>query len=494
MDTRPKFTALLILLVGIAVGLLLSPTPAGQLAQERLTSVSRDAWGEAVTSAARWNARIDARTSLFIEYPELLAAIQKGGAFGGDFSVPIATQIFNPSEAGIADARRLGRIEQVTDRTWIIYLPLVNVIVFETDEGIVLVDSGTAAEGPAILDLLRSVSSQPIHTIIYTHGHVDHAYGSWALVDDQPEVIAQADLVARFERYQSLPGNLGKYMGQNPEHIIASGDFFVPPTRTFRDELTISVGGEDFVLRARPGETDDQLYVWVPSRSAIATADYYQGFVPNLGNGKRVQRYPEEWAEALREMAAETPRLLLPAHGVAITESDVIKNNLNLLADALDYVIRYTKDALNAGVRQDLIPAGLSMPERFSSHPTLQEQYVSWRDISKMVIRRYTGWWDDIPSHWSPATFDRQAEEIIALAGGIDAVAARARTLATTDLVMATHLTDWAWFAQPNNASVQQLVIDVYRLRILDESANTQEILAYVEIMAQARQRQLESG
>ena len=39
---------------------------------------------------------------------------------------------------------------------------------------------------------------------------------------------------------------------------------------------------------------------------------------PNAGNPQKVQRYPLEWAAALREMIAAGPELLVPAHGLPI--------------------------------------------------------------------------------------------------------------------------------------------------------------------------------
>ena len=48
------------------------------------------------------------------------------------------------------------------------------------------------------------MTDAPVHTAIYTHGHVDHAFGlDPFLVDGQapPEIIGHADMAARFERY-----------------------------------------------------------------------------------------------------------------------------------------------------------------------------------------------------------------------------------------------------------------------------------------------------
>ena len=178
-------------------------------------------------------------------------------------------------EQGIADAKRLSTITEVAPKTWLIGMPLVNVVVFETSEGLVLVDAGTTAEGPAIADLLKRVSDAPIHTIIYTHAHSDHAFGTWALLDDEQIVLRPT--WSLFDQLRRLRGSF-QCLGQPGSSIPEHRDDLVYPTRTFNGDLTLTIGGEEFVLRARRDETFDQLYVWVPSRSAIAAADYYQGF------------------------------------------------------------------------------------------------------------------------------------------------------------------------------------------------------------------------
>ena len=488
-----KLLAMAALVVtGFIFGLLVANKAPVSPVISVLDGVKSSAMNNAARLAAGTSSRVDARASLFIEFPDLYPAIKRGGAFGGSWSNAIARDIFAASDEGIADARTLGRIEEVAPRTWMIFLPLVNVVVFETDEGLVVVDTGTAAEGPAIAELIASVSTVPIHTIIYTHGHSDHAFGTWSLLADDPLIIATDALVVRFDRYRRLRGSVARYLGQPIDSMPKEKDDMVYPTQTFSGELVHMVGGEAFHLRAHRGETDDQLYVWVPSRKAIATADYYQGFLPNAGNGKRVQRHPEEWAHALREMASTQPDLLLPAHGKPMTRPELIQENLGVLAEVLELISAQTIAELNKGTRKDLIPTRLDIPDALKNHPTLEEKYVSMEDISKMVIKLYTGWWDDIPSHWSPATFDAQSREIVALAGGLKPVIKRARALISQDIVMASHLTDWAWFAYPNDADVQQLVIDTYHARIIHPDSNTQEMLTYLDLMAAARAKQIE--
>jgi alkyl sulfatase BDS1-like metallo-beta-lactamase superfamily hydrolase len=429
--------------------------------------------------------RNDVRIQLVLSDPALTDAIMSGGAFGGKHSPPVAMNMFDPHhEEAIADARRLTEIVPVGERQWSVRLPIVNVSVFETEEGLVVVDTGMAPGGPAILDAIRSVTAAPIHSIIYTHAHVDHCMGTWALLDDDPEIIAHVDAPGRFERYVKLRGSVSRYMSQPLSSFPTSDADWIPPTRTFSDTLSITVGGEQFDLVARRGETDDQLYVSAPGRSAIASADYYQGFLPNAGNGKRVQRHVEEWAVALREMAALEPRFMLPGHGdPVIDDTGTIVEVLSVHAEALEHIVAHTLAGLNAQLRQDLVADSLEMPAHLATHRTLNEQYVSPADISRMVMKEYCGWWDDIPSHWSPAPFDEQAALVCELAGGVDVVIERALALAESEPRLACLLVDWAYYRDPTYGPAAQAVLTVYTTRIVTTGTNTQEALMYLDHM-----------
>lgn len=469
------------------IGILVADTGVGDIARSSANS-ARKAAVQVVANAAD----IDTRMMVLAENPELVARVAEGGSFGGEFSLAAAQNMFGRVDSAIEDVKDKSEVIEVGPRSYLIRMPIVNAAFFETDEGIVLVDTGMAPAGPAILDAIRSVSEQPIHTIIYTHGHVDHAYGTWAIMDagETPEIIAHDLLKPRFERYIRLRGSLAKYMSQPEDQLPASESDLVWPTRYFSDRLELEIGGEIFVLQHHKGETDDQLYVWVPGRKALASADYYQGFLPNAGNGKRYQRHVEDWAVAMREMAALQPEILLPAHGAPISDTATIVENFTVLADTLQYIVDVTIEGLNAGKRKDLIYGAIELPEHLAQHPTMNVQYVSVSDISKMVIKKYTGWWDDIPSHWTPASMEDQGEMIIELAGGnIPAITQYAREMIADNIKLASHLTDWLFYARPDDPDIQQLVFDVYKTRILDPDTNNMEMLTYLDQMTAARER-----
>jgi hypothetical protein len=62
---------------------------------------------------------------------------------------------------------------------------------------------------------------------------------------------------------------------------------------------------------------------------------------------------------------------------------------------------------------------------------------------------------------------------------------------ADVDLKLASHMSELAWLSNPEHPAVQQLVLDAFKARILDPESNTQEMLAYLDRMTEARQRQL---
>ena len=51
-------------------------------------------------------------------------------------------------------------ITQVAPRTWFVKPGFVNVAIFETDEGLVMVDAGFATDGAAIHEAVRSVTAE----------------------------------------------------------------------------------------------------------------------------------------------------------------------------------------------------------------------------------------------------------------------------------------------------------------------------------------------
>jgi len=222
--------------------------------------------------------QMSGRKLVLLENPEIIARIMEGGSFGNDnFSISAAQNMFSKNEDAIEDVIDKTAIQQVSSNVWLIRMPIVNCTLIEADDGLVLIDTGMKPAGPALLKAIRSISKKPIHTIIYTHGHVDHCYGTWAIIEagETPQIIAQSNIKARFDRYIKLRKSIAKYMSQPANQLPHELSDLVMPTRYFDDELTLEIGNEKIELKHFRGETDDQLFVWIPNQKILLAADYY---------------------------------------------------------------------------------------------------------------------------------------------------------------------------------------------------------------------------
>ena len=171
----------------------------------------------------------------------------------------------------------------------------------------------------------------PVTHLVYTHGHADHVGGSpdFAAAYGDMNVIGHRNVETRFDRYAYT--NDWNVLINARQFGGVRGDFgmggeapdFIPTTTLRPDHVVdahdhIMVGDRTIEFHHARGETDDHLWGWMPEEKWLFTGDFVIWNFPNAGNPQKVQRFPIEWAAALREMIAREPELLLPAHGLPI--------------------------------------------------------------------------------------------------------------------------------------------------------------------------------
>ena len=372
---------------------------------------------------------------------------------------------------------------EVAPRTWFAS-QFSGCTAFETDEGLVLVDTGTRQFAPIIATMLRQKTQAPVHTAIYTHGHIDHAYGLEAFLipgQKRPRVIAHSAMPARFARYAATAGHNaalnarqfgGTVAAQSGEAFQAFGAPPVPPDTLYDDRLDIAVGGVAFALRHCRGETDDHTWVWCPERGVICPGDLFIWAVPNDGNPQKVQRYPWDRAKGLREMAQCAPQALGPGHGGPVVgDASKIVRMLTETAQFLEDVTSRTLAAMEKGSPPHVdIVTGIELP--VSDSPWLQPVYDDTEFLVRNVIRYYGGWWSGRPSELKPAPRAELAQEIARLCGGALSLARRAQTLADKgEMRLACHLADFALEASPGDPAVQTGVAAIYERRAAGETS-----------------------
>ena len=308
-----------------------------------------------------------------------------------------------------------------------------------------VVDPGLYVNGPRVVEALRAITDLPVRYVIYTHGHYDHAFGTPALLADAeerghqpPDIVGHVNVARRFARYAKTSGHLAQTFdlqfaswGPHGGDVVRKARY-VAPTIAYEDRLLLDgLGGRPVECRHGLGETDDHTWVWVPDARVIVGGDFIVSSMPNAGTPFRVQRYVLEWAEALEEMAGMEPAAVVSGHGDVFT--DAATEMLLTTSRALRWLDGEVVRRINDGQWQEQIVAEVELPGDLAESPYLQPLYGCTAFAVRDLLRRYMGWYDGNPSMLFPSPRAEVAREVIALAGGADAVLERVDELAHGD-------------------------------------------------------------
>ena len=367
-----------------------------------------------------------------------------------------------------------------------------HVVTFKTGDGLVLFDTSLEAFAGGIKDNLRKWSAEPINSIAFTHGHVDHISGAGTFIKEaqengapRPRFVGHENISPRFDRYEMTNGynaiinqrqfggggaaNLmgNEKDGTKPLKISRFGPSqWVKPDTTFSEQMSMLVGDTTFDLNHSKGETDDHLWAWVPEHKAICTGDLLIWCFPNAGNPQKVQRYPLEWAHALRQMEAKGAELLLPAHGLPIGGKERIRMVLSDMATALETILEQSLGMMNQGARLNDIIHSVKVPDQLLDKPYLRPTYDEPEFIVNNIWRLYGGWYDGNPANLKPAPESVVAQEMAKMAGGIEKLIDRARALADEgELRLACHLVENAVLADPAHKEAHGARAEIYGAR-----------------------------
>src|SRR5215468_6101000 len=333
-----------------------------------------------------------------------------------------------------------------------------------TDEGIVAVDAGTTEEtARAALQALHRVTSRPITHVILTHAHWDHIGGLGALLESNPQVIAQAAFADElrivngtgvpFKYFFGTAGS-GRRYDTRPNHLV-------------REPETLTVGGTRLVLYpTRGGETADALLIHVPDRGVLFVGD---AFMPYLGAPFVAEGSAEGLFETMALIRSLQPRLLV--HGHPPLTENFTAEALPAIGTALQELHQRVRTAVSEGrtlaeiLRDNILPASLR------EHPTAVAPFLVIRDnFVKRVYHQSTGYWKPdgegmevlAPAEWAAA---------LDLLGGHreDAFVRTVRGLAERgDDVLALKLADLGLVRYPSSEALTTLrrrALDNLRLR-----------------------------
>lgn len=412
------------------------------------------------------------------------------------------TQIFEQSEAlwkGEIDIHTynpfqpLNEMVKIAQDTWF-FNGFSNMVVRETDDGLIVVDPGAFIKTPTKdgslgmdcdhkFEAVGSVSRSSLNTAIYTHGHLDHICGAPQYVEEarskglpSPQIIAHEAILNNLQRYQEVRKQIGfihhaQFQDIQTDFPVPNNDFS-HPTFLYEKNLEIGIGGIRILIRHDRGETEDHSWVFFPDSRVLCTGDLFIWSIPNAGNPQLVRSYVLDWARALRKMVSLKPEILVPGHGLLIMGEDRVRIALEDTANFLESLYNQTLFFMKKGVLLDDVINAVKVSEDLVKKPYLQPVFDEVEFVIRKIWESYNGWHDGIPSRIKPAPVNAQGGEIARLAGGVDKVAARAEELLEEgSFRLACHLVDWAYYAAPEDPDVRRVAQRVYRGRAEAESS-----------------------
>ncbi|MDC0014558.1 MBL fold metallo-hydrolase [Gammaproteobacteria bacterium] len=284
-----------------------------------------------------------------------------------------------------------------------------------------------------------AINSNPISAIVYTHNHGDHTLGARYFVDQQTEtplIIAHNSTAKAVEKIFGILNPIissrsekmfGTELPESEVVNVGIGPFlsvgksapgYVKPTLTFEDELKINLSGIAFEFYHAPGETDDQLFVWLPEFSALFPGDNLYKTFPNLYTIRGTShRNVKAWVSSLDHMLTFKPQNLYPSHTLPIQGPQTLEV-LELYRDGIQFVHDQTIRLMNLGFYPEEIIEQLILPENLASSPFLQEFYGTVRWSVRSIFSGYLGWFSGNVSELDPTPMFRKAELMSELVNG----------------------------------------------------------------------------
>ncbi len=333
------------------------------------------------------------------------------------------------------------------------------------EHSITIVDtSESTAAAENVLAEFRKISDKPIARIIYTHSHRDHISGasvfsegreipilasaafSSDLVGQDASAIAPNQALNRRTQAQFGIGlsseqrvSLGCGPGDRPMKGMGAGH--IPPNQLIAGDTDIDLDGVQARLIMAPGETADHMVIWLPELKVLIPGDNWYHAFPNL-YAIRGTPYRDfaAWADSLALLDQLGAEVLAPGHTMPVFGAERVHEVLTTTREAILHVMQHTVDGMNAGHSLDDIAASIELPAGIANKPWLGEFYgkASWS--ARSFATGTLGWYDGNPTHLGTLSSVQRANQMAALAGGVQALQQAAET--TDDLQWQLELCD----------------------------------------------------
>ncbi len=208
-----------------------------------------------------------------------------------------------------------------------------NTVLFETQAGLVVIDTGRHRTHADRILAASSIRQEPIVAIVNSHWHLDHLSGNLALKAVWPSATVYAndralsDALATFLARSAAAGREALAKGQLSDTQAADvrGDLGtveaaarLHPDVSVESDRTLAIGGRTLELHAASGASEGDIWVYDRRAKLVAAGDLVTLPAPFLDTA-----CPARWRAALDEILDRPFLALAPGHGRLLTPEDV---------------------------------------------------------------------------------------------------------------------------------------------------------------------------
>jgi len=214
----------------------------------------------------------------------------------------------------------------VQKNVYMIVTPAGNVTAQIGNDGVLLVDTGTAALAPEIFAAVRTLSDKPIHTIVNTHLHADHTGGNAVMVKlggGGPQPVRVMAHENTFNRLMdaAVAANAG-----TPSAAMPMNTYFTP-TRDF------FLNGEAIILHhVAAAHTDGDSLVHFRGSDVVSVGDVFSPDLYPVIDARNGGSVNGVIAALNRVLAITVPAkyqeggtYVIPGHGRLCDEAEVVE-------------------------------------------------------------------------------------------------------------------------------------------------------------------------
>lgn len=355
------------------------------------------------------------RSAVFaVVFGVVTGAVLAGSGCGRE-PAAIPRSVPDPPDLEAIRAEFRQEVVRVTEGVYVaVGFGLANCILLEGDDGVVIVDAmESRSRAEAVRDAFREITRKPVRALILTHNHADHVFGGLVFTEGREDVpvYAHASLEGHLDEIVSVLSNAiyvrsMRMFGQKlPESArSASGigldlDFDVAdaaiarPTHTFEERLRVEIAGLRLELIHAPGETPDQIMIWLEDKRTLLPADNIYRAFPNLYTIRgTAHRDVMAWVRSLDAMRDLAPEHLVPSHTRPISGAALVQETLTAYRDGIQFLHDQTVRGLNQGRTPDELAATLHLPPHLAEHPFLQPYYGDIAFSVRGICAGYLGW------------------------------------------------------------------------------------------------------